>query len=197
MTTSVCCLRRFYPIQHRDLRTYNYVPSGIRNNDLGVQRQYVSHIAGPMWSAVMNLGVLQKMENFEIRWVTVSFSRVVLLHGNSHLLTFQIINVFLCWQLIMFVYRIKNELVIFVTKVKTVILSHLHLSSQLQLQKYFILNSSIFWDIMPCSLLKVNRHFGRTCSWKRSIKVIKVSDISDCNSAFTLVSCSVYLTLKA
>jgi hypothetical protein len=26
-----------------------------------------------------------------------------------------------------------------------------------------VMKSSIFWDITPCSPLKVNRHFGRTC----------------------------------
>jgi hypothetical protein len=32
------------------------------------------------------------------------------------------------------------------------------------MQEYFIfvLNSSVFWDITPCSPLKVNRRFGET-----------------------------------
>jgi hypothetical protein len=29
--------------------------------------------------------------------------------------------------------------------------------------KCYEVKSSIFWEIMPCSLLKINRHFGGTC----------------------------------
>jgi hypothetical protein len=28
-----------------------------------------------------------------------------------------------------------------------------------------VMKSSVFWDIMPCSLLKVNQHFGGTCRY--------------------------------
>jgi hypothetical protein len=91
---------------------------------------------------------------------------------------------------------INNKLVTVLTKVRKILASHAHVLSQSQLQNYFILKNSIFWDVTPCSLLKANRRFGGTYSWKRSIKVIRISDISDCNSAFTLVPCSAYSTLK-
>jgi hypothetical protein len=32
-----------------------------------------------------------------------------------------------------------------------------------------VMKSNIFWDIMPCSPLKVNRRFGETCSSKHRL----------------------------
>jgi hypothetical protein len=52
-----------------------------------------------------------------------------------------------------------------------------------------VLKSTIFWDITPCSPLKVNRRFGgtyRKAWWQASLQ-----------HALTLVSCSAYFsTLK-
>jgi hypothetical protein len=42
------------------------------------------------------------------------------------------------------------------------ILPEFHIHLQL-LHTHLSLKSSIIWDIMPCSLYKVNRHFGGTC----------------------------------
>jgi hypothetical protein len=69
------------------------------------------------------------------------------------------------------------------------------------------MNSSISWDITPCSPLKVNRRFGGTCrfhfqnriSQETSVKAGgKESHLSLClPAAFTLVSCLAYSsTLK-
>jgi hypothetical protein len=44
-----------------------------------------------------------------------------------------------------------------------------------------VMESTIFWDITPCTPLKVNRRFGGTYRLP---------------PAFTLVSCSAYSTLK-
>jgi hypothetical protein len=37
------------------------------------------------------------------------------------------------------------------------------------------LKPSVFWDITPCSQLKINQHFGGT--FRLNLQVIKVSEI--------------------
>jgi hypothetical protein len=58
-----------------------------------------------------------------------------------------------------------------------------------------VMKSTIFWDITPCSLLKVNRRFGGT--YRLHLQGRRTSRASNLPPAFTLVSCSVHSsTLK-
>jgi hypothetical protein len=55
-------------------------------------------------------------------------------------------------------------------------------------QKKIVMRNSIFWDIMPCSPLKVNQHFGGTCCLHLQPLLA---------TCFTFISCSAYsLALK-
>jgi hypothetical protein len=64
--------------------------------------------------------------------------------------------------------------------------------------KASIKKSTIFWDIMPCSLLKVNRRFGRTYRLHLQGRRIRQAREELCLPyAFTVLSCSAYSsTLK-
>jgi hypothetical protein len=70
-----------------------------------------------------------------------------------------------------------------------------------------IMKSSVFWDIMPCTLLKVNWHFGGTCCLHlQGQRISQASNQQERGSkeqvallaaCFMLVTCLVYsLTLK-
>jgi hypothetical protein len=65
-----------------------------------------------------------------------------------------------------------------------------------------VMKSSIFWDITPCILLKVNRRFDATCSLHRQSQgTSRVRNQSELKqsllTAFTLASCTAYSsTLK-
>jgi hypothetical protein len=58
-----------------------------------------------------------------------------------------------------------------------------------------VMKRSIFWDIMPCSPLKVNRIFGGTCRFHhQGRKMSQVRNQRDCllDTCFTLVPCLAY-----
>jgi hypothetical protein len=54
------------------------------------------------------------------------------------------------------------------------------------------MKSSIFWDITPCSLLKVNRRFGETCCLHIQCRRISQSLLA---TGFMLVSCFAYSSI--
>jgi hypothetical protein len=66
------------------------------------------------------------------------------------------------------------------------------------MEEELCLKSTTFWDITPCSPLKVNRHFGGTCRLHHQGRRISQTRNQLClPPAFTLVSCLAYtLTLK-
>jgi hypothetical protein len=59
------------------------------------------------------------------------------------------------------------------------------------------MKSTIFWDITPCSPLKVNRRFGGTCLHLQGLRISQARKQICLLPAFTLVSGSAYTsTLK-
>jgi hypothetical protein len=60
-----------------------------------------------------------------------------------------------------------------------------------------VMKSTIFWDITPCSPLKVNQRFGGTYRLQLQGRISQATCQSESRcQAFTLVSWSTYATLK-